>query len=102
MERNAIQKKRTVQLEIKSWMSSLERCLLRSKAHFLIWLFMCVILSCLYILEIDPFSVALLANIFSHSEGCLSTLFIVSFAVPRASLVAQMVKNLPAMWGTWV
>ena len=20
----------------------------------------------------------------------------------RASLVAQMVKNLPAMWGTWV
>jgi len=102
MERNAIQKKRTVQLEIKSWMSSLERCLLRSKAHFLIWLFMCVILSCLYILEIDPFSVALLANILSHSEGCLSTLFIVSFAVPRASLVAQMVKNLPAMWETWV
>ena len=56
----------------------------------------------LYSLEIDPFSVALLANIFSPSEGHLFTLFIVSFAVPRASLVAQMVKNLPAMQETWV
>ena len=54
----------------------------------------------LYSLEIDPFSVASFANIFSPSKGCLFTLFIVSFAVPRASLVAQMVKNLPAMWET--
>ena len=37
-------------------------------------------MSCLYILEINPLSVALFANIFSHSEGCLFTLFMVSFS----------------------
>ena len=38
-------------------------------------------MSCLYILEINPLSVALFANIFSHSDGCLFVLFMVSFAV---------------------
>ena len=38
-------------------------------------------MSCLYILEIDPLSVASFANILSHSEGCLFVLFMVSFAV---------------------
>ena len=38
-------------------------------------------MSCFYILEINPLSVASFANIFSHSEGCLFILFIVSFAV---------------------
>ena len=52
-----------------------------------------MILSCLYILEIDPFSVASFANIFSHSEGCLFTLFIASFAVPRASLGSDGKKS---------
>ena len=37
----------------------------------------------LYILEINPLSVALFANIFSHSEGCLFILFMVSFAVQK-------------------
>ena len=37
-------------------------------------------MSCLYILEINPLSVASFANIFSHSEDCLFVLFIVSFA----------------------
>ena len=37
----------------------------------------------LYILEINPLSVASLANIFSHSEVCLFVLFIVSFAVQK-------------------
>ena len=36
---------------------------------------------CLYILEINPFSVVSFANIFSCSEGCLFVLFMVSFAV---------------------
>ena len=38
-------------------------------------------MNCLYILEINPLSVASLANIFSHSKGCLSVMFMVSFAV---------------------
>ena len=40
-------------------------------------------MNCLYILEIDPFSVASFANIFSHSEGCLFVLFMVSFTVQK-------------------
>ena len=40
--------------------------------------------SCLYILETNPLSVALFANIFSHSEGCLFILFVVSFALQKA------------------
>ena len=40
-------------------------------------------MSCLYILEINSFSVVSFAIIFSHSEDCLFTLFIVSFAVQK-------------------
>ena len=42
-----------------------------------------LVMSCLYILEINPLSVALFANIFSHSESCLFILFMVSFAVKK-------------------
>ena len=40
-------------------------------------------MSFLYILEINPLSVASFAIIFSHSEGCLFILFIISFAVEK-------------------
>ena len=37
----------------------------------------------LFILEINPLSVALFANIFSHSIGCPFLLFMISFAVRK-------------------
>ena len=67
-------------------MSYLEKCLFSSLTHFLIGSFIFLELSCkscLYIFEIGCLSVASFAIIFSHSEGCLFTLLIVSSVVQK-------------------
>ena len=72
--------------------SSFKKSLFRSFPHILIGLFVflhCLFflvlscMSCLYILGINPLSGVSFGLIFSHSEGCLFTLLIVSFAVIR-------------------
>ena len=73
--------------------SSLEKYLFRSLAHFLIGWFIFLELnciSCLYIFEISCLSVASFAIIFSHSEGCLFTLLIVSFVVQLLTLITLL------------
>ena len=65
---------------------SLEKRLFNSLAHFLIGSFVFLVLSCmscLYILKINSLSVVSFAIIFSHSEGCLFTLLIVTFIVQK-------------------
>ena len=66
-------------------MSSLEKCLFSSLAHFLIGSFIFLELSCrscLYIFEINCQLLHLLL-FFSHSEGCLYILLIVSLVVQK-------------------
>ena len=67
-------------------MSSLEKCLFSSLAHFLIGPLIFLELSCrssLYIFEINPLYVSSFTVFLSHSEDCLFTLLIVSFVVQK-------------------
>ena len=78
------------------YMSSLEKYLFRSSAHFLIGLVAFLVLSCmnLYLLEINPLSVVSFVIIFSHYEGCLFTFLILSFPVQELlSLIRPLLFN---------
>ena len=63
-----------------------------SLGHFLIGLFIFLVLSCmscLYILEINSLSVVSFAIIFSHSESCLFTLLMVSVVVQKLLILIK-------------
>ena len=65
--------------------SSLEKCLFKSLPHFLTVLFVFLVLSCISCLYIWKLILYQLFHLllFSHSEGYLFTLLIVSFAVQK-------------------
>ena len=77
-------------------MSSLEKCLYRFSTHFLIGLFVFLLLTCMncsYVLEIKPLLVVSFANIFSQSIGFL---FCLSFPLLCKFFFHQV------FWPTWL
>ena len=84
-------------------MSSLVKCLFSSLAHFGWFIFLKLSCrDCLYIFEINSLSVASFVIIFSHSEGSLFTLLIVSFVVQKHLILIRshlfifaFISNIP-------
>ena len=59
-------------------------------------------MSCLYILEMNPLTVASFANIFFHSKGCLFVLFMVYFAVQKLLNLIRSLHCAKAFKFNWV
>ena len=86
-------------------MSSLEKCPLRSLAHFLIEKFSFLELSCkscLYIFRLILYQLLHLLLFSPHSEGCLFTLLIVSFVVQKLLILIRshlfIFALFPVLW----